>query len=137
MSERDPRAQQAQILKAFAADRARRNRGRTFTHESALIENRLIGALECGADALRALSLVQELEAVAREFVDYWTGATEANFRRSGAMGTNAKRSCGMCGGVPHSTTCFVGRMQVVLSSPVPAPQREDEQAPLEAPHAD
>jgi len=34
-----------------------------------------------------------------RAFVTYWL--------RDGG--------CGMCGGVPHSTTCFVGRMDAML----------------------
>lgn len=46
------------------------------------------------------------LESVAREFVDYWTRRTLVNGTANG---------CGMCGGVPHSTTCFVGRMAALL----------------------
>jgi hypothetical protein len=40
------------------------------------------------------------LHSVAQQFVAYWL--------RGGG--------CGMCGGVPHSTTCFVGRMAVLLA---------------------
>lgn len=39
------------------------------------------------------------LATTAREFVAYWL--------RDGG--------CGMCGGVPHSTTCFVGRMEKLI----------------------
>lgn len=39
------------------------------------------------------------LERVAEQFVGYWL--------RNGG--------CGMCGGVPHSTTCFVARMAALL----------------------
>lgn len=44
---------------------------------------------------------LQALSGVAVEFVTYWL--------RDGG--------CGMCGGVPHSTTCFVGRVAALLAS--------------------
>lgn len=39
------------------------------------------------------------VEATCREFVAYW-------LREGG---------CGMCGGLPHSASCFVGRIEVAL----------------------
>lgn len=41
----------------------------------------------------------QPLEMIAREFIDYYTGKVR-----------HPSGGCGNCGGVPHSTTCFVGR---------------------------
>jgi hypothetical protein len=43
-----------------------------------------------------------ELQTVAREFIAYYT-------TRDGGTG------CSNCGGVPHSTTCFVARFQDAL----------------------
>lgn len=54
------------------------------------------------------------LRELAGEFVDYWTGENEARVRRIGA---EAASGCGMCGGIPHSTTCFVGRFQALLTA--------------------
>lgn len=47
-----------------------------------------------------------DLRSVASEFVDYWSNPT----RRAGG--------CGMCGGMPHSATCYVGRIERVLALP-------------------
>jgi hypothetical protein len=46
-----------------------------------------------------------ELLALMREFVAYWTTGR--------AYGGDV--GCGMCGGIPHSTTCFVGRMALMV----------------------
>jgi hypothetical protein len=51
------------------------------------------------SDALRALVL---------EFIAYWT--------TDRAYG-NSEVGCGMCGGVTHSTTCYVGRMDKVVNN--------------------
>jgi hypothetical protein len=48
---------------------------------------------------------IAHLEATAREFVAYWT--TDRAY--GGEVG------CGMCGGIPHSTTCYVGRIAALL----------------------
>lgn len=50
----------------------------------------------------------ETLEQVAHRFVAYWT-----KDHSPGGKG------CGMCGGIPHSTTCFVGRMEAALRAPV------------------
>lgn len=44
---------------------------------------------------------LQEHRKLMRQFVEYWL--------RDGG--------CGMCGGVPHSTTCYVGRMEFMLKA--------------------
>jgi hypothetical protein len=49
----------------------------------------------------------QTLPALVREFIAYWT--TDRAY--GGDVG------CGMCGGIPHSTTCYVGRMDALLKS--------------------
>ena len=43
------------------------------------------------------------LRTIAAEFVRYWTTDRTPD-------------GCGMCGGIPHSTTCYVGRMAAVLA---------------------
>ena len=45
---------------------------------------------------------MEELNALAEEFVRYWTTDRTPD-------------GCGMCGGIPHSTTCYVGRMDALL----------------------
>ena len=46
----------------------------------------------------------QALEVLAGEFVRYWTTDRTPD-------------GCGMCGGIPHSTTYYVGRMAAMLGS--------------------
>jgi hypothetical protein len=55
------------------------------------------------------------LPQLVREFVNYWTGDNEDRRRRVGDSG-----GCGMCGGLPHSATCFVGRMDTLLNQVQP-----------------
>jgi hypothetical protein len=50
------------------------------------------------------MSLPKTLKEVAAEFVHYWTKYRTPD-------------GCGMCGSIPHSTTCYVGKMAVLLSS--------------------
>jgi hypothetical protein len=57
---------------------------------------------------------------LATEFVNYWTGDNEDRRRRVGDSG-----GCGMCGGTVHSTTCFVGRFQALLTA---APVQADKE---------
>lgn len=52
------------------------------------------------------------IPALIEEFVNYWTGENPERVKRVGA---EAASGCGMCGGVPHSTTCFVRRFQAAL----------------------
>lgn len=47
------------------------------------------------------------LVALVREFIDYWTGRER-----------HPDGGCGNCGGLPHSTTCFVGRFEQALRTP-------------------
>ena len=49
------------------------------------------------------------LNAIAQEFIDYYTKAG----------------GCSNCGGVPHTTTCFVGRFTAALAAPPQTPQPE------------
>jgi hypothetical protein len=51
----------------------------------------------------RAPQEEEPLDALAREFVRYWTTDRTPD-------------GCGMCGGIPHSTTCYVGRMASLLA---------------------
>jgi hypothetical protein len=64
---------------------------------------------------------IRALLELATEFVNYWTGDNEDRRRRVGDSG-----GCGMCGGSVHSTTCFVGRFQALLTA-APVPQKKGE----------
>lgn len=44
------------------------------------------------------------IETLVAEFIRYWTTDRTPD-------------GCGMCGGIPHSTTCYVGRMATLLGS--------------------
>ena len=73
------------------------------TFERQKVDAELIGALRNAASAL--LDRLEQVEGLTSEFVAYWL--------RNGG--------CGMCGGVPHSTTCYVGRMQNLLGEALAA----------------
>lgn len=50
------------------------------------------------------------LEKLVEEFIRYWTTDRTPD-------------GCGMCGGLPHSTTCFVGRFDMLLRAGTVQPQ--------------
>lgn len=53
------------------------------------------------------------LDTLAAEFVRYWTTDRTPD-------------GCGMCGGIPHSTTCYVGRMATLIGSATDSSQRSE-----------
>src|SRR5687767_1713220 len=47
------------------------------------------------------------MAALLREFIDYWTKRPHRH----------DDGGCGMCGGQPHTSTCFVGRIDSALAA--------------------